>query len=76
MNTSTTEMRVSDEASAEGLRLTREAGHAYQRMVRCFIEQISHCGREQQAGDYRIGIALEPVVVEFQGIDLQVGREP
>lgn len=52
-------LQVSDEASAEGLRLAREAGEAYQRMVRYFIEKIAHCGRMQEAGDYRIGVAVE-----------------
>jgi hypothetical protein len=52
-------MSVSDEASAEGLRLAEEAGKAYQRMVRYFIENIADDGRIEECGDYRVGVAVE-----------------
>jgi hypothetical protein len=52
-------MRVSDEASAEGLRLADAAGQAYQRMVRYFIENIADDGRIEDCGDYRVGVAVE-----------------
>lgn len=52
-------MQVTDEASAEGLRLAREAGEAYQKMVHYFIEEIAHCGRVQDSGDFRVGVAVE-----------------
>ena len=54
-----TSYRASDEASAEGLRLAREAGDAYQRMVRYFLEHIADNGATTTQGDYRIGIAVE-----------------
>ncbi len=52
-------MRVSDEASAEGLRLAREAGEAYQRMVAYFLREIADAGSTRDVGDYRIGVAVE-----------------
>jgi hypothetical protein len=49
----------SDEATHQGLRLAKEAGEAYQRMVRYFIEHVATSGKEQQAGNYRLGVAVE-----------------
>lgn len=51
--------QASDEASAEGLRLAREAGDAYQRMVQYFLKNIAKGGCIREIDDYRIGVAVE-----------------
>ncbi len=52
-------MRASEEATQEGLRLAREAGAAYQRMVSYFLEHVAENGSTRQVGDYRVGVAVE-----------------
>ncbi len=51
--------KVTDEASKHGLKLAREAGDAYHRMVEYFIENVATAGQTQEAGDYLVGVATE-----------------
>lgn len=51
--------QVTPEATQEGLRLAEEAGDAYQRMVHYFIAHVATSGAEQEAGNYRIAVAVE-----------------
>lgn len=60
MNTQTVpSRRATDEASATGLRLAKEAGDAYRRMVDYFLENVATDGNLQRAGDYAVGVATE-----------------
>jgi len=52
-------LRPTDEASKEGLRLAKEAGEAYRRMVDYFLEKVATAGATQRAGDYLVGVATE-----------------
>ena len=51
--------KVTDEASQQGLKLSREAGDAYHRMVEYFVENVATSGKMQRAGDYLVGVATE-----------------
>lgn len=51
--------RVTDEASQEGLRLAKEAGDAYHRMVEYFVNNVATAGTMKRAGDYLVGVATE-----------------
>ncbi len=48
-----------EEATEEGLRLAKEAGDLYQRALHYFIEHVATSGAEQEAGNFRIGVAVE-----------------
>jgi hypothetical protein len=71
-------MRPSDEATREGLRLAREAGEAYQRMVSYFLENVADNGATMQVGDYRVGLALEGAEPLWypQGDGLELAEPP
>ncbi len=51
--------KVTDEASEQGLRLAKEAGEAYYRMVEYFVKNVATAGDMQRAGDYLVGVATE-----------------
>jgi hypothetical protein len=51
--------RVTDEATEEGLRLAKEAGDAYLRMVDYFIAHVATSGAKKEAGPYVIAFATE-----------------
>ncbi len=51
--------RVTDEATAEGLKLAKEAGDVYRRMVDYFIAKVATAGAKKEAGNYLIGFAAE-----------------
>ncbi len=59
MATSKKGKKVSEEATAEGLRLAKEAGNAYRKMVEYFIENVADSGTKKKSGDYLIGFAVE-----------------
>ncbi|MDQ2831522.1 MAG: hypothetical protein M3Y74_21055 [Chloroflexota bacterium] len=50
---------VTDEATAEGLRLAKEGGDAYLRMVDYFIANVAVDGAKKEAGNYIVGFANE-----------------
>ncbi len=51
--------KKTDEASKHGLQLAKRAGDAYQEMVSYFIADVASDGGTVEAGDYRIGVAVE-----------------
>ncbi|HZD41375.1 MAG TPA: iron transporter [Terriglobales bacterium] len=52
-------MKRSEEADRQGLELARAQGRAVQRTVRHMAKKVAEDGREQEAGEYVIGYAIE-----------------
>jgi hypothetical protein len=69
MKTQDRSLEPSDEATREGLRLAREAGDAYRRMVKYFIEHVATTGATAGAGDYTIGVAIEEAEPLYRWLD-------
>lgn len=67
-----------DEASAEGLRLAKEAGDAYAKMVDYFITNVATSGAKQTVGEYIIGVAAEHAepLYEVAGGQLHLAEPP
>jgi hypothetical protein len=51
--------KASDEATAEGLRLAKQEGDLYHRMVKYFVENVAVDGALQPAGEYIVGFSVE-----------------
>jgi Fe2+ transport protein len=52
-------MQSSDEADAHQLQLACEQGEALQHALEHMIEKVAHDGAETEAGEYRVGYAVE-----------------
>lgn len=57
--TSVPPTEVTDEASQQGLKLAKEAGDAYQRMVEYFVSNVATSGGKRRVGDYLVAVAAE-----------------
>lgn len=69
---------VTDEATAEGLRLAQAAGNAYAEMVDYFIANVATSGAKQAAGEYIVGVAAEHAepLYEVRGGELHLAEPP
>lgn len=65
------------EADEQQLALARAQGEAYGRAVRHMVTRVAHDGGEQDAGDYRVGYAVEEAEGMYELADGRlVWREP
>jgi hypothetical protein len=51
--------KVTDEAIAQGMKLGREVGAAYRRMVEYFFQNVAVSGQKKRAGEFEVGLAVQ-----------------